>query len=145
MKKQVALLSCALMVAGCASSPDKIQSSYVSPVQYKNHDCDQIGLELESVSRRATELQGRLQKTADNDSAQMAIGMILFWPALFFLEGGDGPEATEYARLKGERETLEKVAIQKKCDGLTLPAKSTPESASPDAQKSQSTAPSVGG
>jgi hypothetical protein len=46
----------------------------------------------------------------------MAVGLVLFWPALFFLEGGDGPEAAEYACLKGEVDALEQVAIQKKCD-----------------------------
>ena len=46
----------------------------------------------------------------------MAIGLVLFWPTLFFLEGGDGPEAAEYARLKGEVDALEGVAIQKQCD-----------------------------
>ena len=40
---------------------------------------------------------------------------ILFWPTLFFLEGGDGPQAQEYARLKGERDAIGKVAVVKKC------------------------------
>lgn len=49
----------------------------------------------------------------------MAIGLVIFWPALFFLEGGDGPEAQEYARLRGERDALEQVAVQKSC-GLAI-------------------------
>jgi hypothetical protein len=120
----------ALIITGCASSPDKIQTSYISPLQYKDYDCDQIAGELERVSRRINELYGSLKKTSDNDNAQMAVGLILFWPTLFFLEGGDGPEAIEYARLKGERDTLEKVAIQKKCDPGIIP-KPAP-SASPE-------------
>lgn len=110
----------AVMVAGlvgCATSPDKIQTAYVSPLQYKEYDCAQVSGELMRVNRRAVELQGSLQKTADGDAAQMAVGMVLFWPALFFLEGGDGAEAAEYARLKGERDTLEKLSIERKCDG----------------------------
>jgi hypothetical protein len=43
----------------------------------------------------------------------MALGLILFWPSLFFLDG-DGPEAQEYARLKGEYEALEVASIQEK-------------------------------
>ena len=43
--------------------------------------------------------------------------MILFWPALFTLDG-DGLQAQEYARLKDEFNTLWQVAIQKKF-GLT--------------------------
>ena len=78
------------------------------------------------VSRRAQELYGQLDKTASNDAAQMAVGMVLFWPALFFLEGGDGPEAAEYARLKGERDALEQVAIQKHCDPAIIPLATEP-------------------
>jgi hypothetical protein len=111
----------AMAMVGCASSPDKIQTSYVSPLLYKDYDCDQVLGELERVSRRANEMRGSLQKTANNDNAQMAVGMVLFWPALFFLEGGDGPEAAEYARLRGENEALEKVAIQKKCNIVIAP------------------------
>lgn len=110
------LIGVALVVlAGCATQPDKIQTAYVSPVQYQDFDCNQIAAESARVNRRAAELQARLKTAADNDGAQMAIGMILFWPALFLLEGGDGPEAAEYARLKGERDALEEAAVQKKC------------------------------
>lgn len=108
-----------LAVTGCATHPDKIATASVSPLQYQNHDCAQIGAELERVSGRANELYAGLKKDADNDTAQMTVGMILFWPTLFFLEGGDGPEAAEYAKLKGEKDALEKVAIQKRCQ---LPA-----------------------
>lgn len=121
MKRVIVGLVLVTAVAGCASSPDKIQTSYVSPMQYKDYDCDQLAGELERVTRRANELHGSLKKTADNDNAQMAVGMVLFWPALFFLEGGDGPEAAEYGRLKGERDALEKNAIQKKCDASIIP------------------------
>ncbi len=42
----------------------------------------------------------------------MAVGMVLFWPSLFFIKG-DGPAAVEFARLQGEMEALEKTAISK--------------------------------
>lgn len=108
-----------LAVTGCATHPDKIATASVSPLQYQTYDCAQIGGELERVSGRANELYAGLKKDADNDTAQMTVGMLLFWPTLFFLEGGDGPEAAEYAKLKGETEALEKVAIQRRCQ---LPA-----------------------
>lgn len=88
-------------------------------MQYQNYSCEQIGGELQRVSRRTNELQASLKKTADNDAAQMGIGLILFWPTLFFLEGGDGAEAAEFSRLKGERDALEQAGIQKTC---SLPA-----------------------
>lgn len=121
MRKTVLLLLAVSMV-GCASSPDDISASYVSPITYKDYDCDQIALELQRVTRRAGELQGNLDKKAGGDAAQVAVGALLFWPALFFVEGGDGPEATEYARLKGERDALEQVSILKKCGVQTVAA-----------------------
>lgn len=51
----------------------------------------------------------------------MGIGLLVFWPSLFLLEGGDGPEASEYARLKGTYEALRTVAVQKKCSLEILP------------------------
>ena len=72
-------------------------------------------MEMSRVSKKVNELRGGLKEQADNDSAQMAIGLIIFWPALFFLEGGDGADAAEFSRLKGEFEALEQVSIQKSC------------------------------
>ena len=87
----------------------------MSTLQYKDYDCDQLSAEAARVSRRVSELHGSLKKTADNDAAQMGVGLILFWPTLFFLEGGDGAQAQEYARLKGERDAIEQTSVQKKC------------------------------
>lgn len=137
MKEYIAGILLVASLSGCASSPDKMAAAYVSPIQYQDYDCTQVGSELTRVSRRAQELYGRLDKTASNDAAQMAVGMVLFWPALFFLEGGDGPEAAEYARLKGERDALEQVAIQKHCDPAIIPPALKP----PEPQATQAPAP----
>jgi len=113
--RSIALLVLGVLIAGCATQPSDLPTTYVSPNQYQNYSCEQITMEMNRTSRKANELQARLKKDADNDAAQMAVGIIIFWPALFFLEGGDGPEAAEYSRLKGEFEALEEVSVQKKC------------------------------
>jgi hypothetical protein len=107
------------MVIGCASNPDELTPSYVSPLQYQDYSCKQIGAESAMIERRVGEHYSSLDKKASNDSGQMAAGLIIFWPALFFLEGGDGAEAVEYKRMRGEYDALQKVAIQKNC-GLTF-------------------------
>ncbi len=116
----IAPLVALISITGCATSPDKIQTAYVSPVLYKNYSCDQLASESTRVSHRTNELYSSLKKEADNDTAQMAVGMILFWPALFFLEGGDGPEAAEYAELRGKNRALEDASIQKSCVAGTI-------------------------
>jgi len=116
MNIQINLLLAGLVALGaCATQPDKIGSAYVSELQYQQYKCNQLSAEAARISGRANELFASLKKTADNDEAQMAAGLILLWPILFFLEGGDGPAAQEYARLKGEYEAVEKVAIKKEC------------------------------
>ena len=114
--KFIAVILSMLVIASCASSPDEIATASVSTIQYKNYSCEQVSMELDRVQTRVNQLHGTLKKKSDNVNAQMAVGMILFWPALFFLEGGDGPQAQEYARLKGEAEALQKVSTRKTCE-----------------------------
>lgn len=112
--KRFAIISTVILSA-CASEPGDIRKAYVSPMQYSQYDCRQISQEIASVNSRAAALKEKLGRKADNDAAQMGVGLILFWPMLFFLEGGDGPQAEEYAQLKGKRQALEEVSVQKQC------------------------------
>ncbi len=113
MKNILLIVGCAVLV-GCASSANEIPTQYVSPVMYDSYDCQQIGGELSRLTRKVNESAGIVEEKASSDSTTMAIGLILFWPSLFFLDG-DGVEAQEYSRLKGEYEALEVASIQKKC------------------------------
>lgn len=112
-KTIVVITSIAALLGGCASSPEKISATYVSPLQYGNYDCDQIREEMIRVSSQVQTVAGQQKKTADNDKLAMGVGLVLFWPALFFLAGSDKKE--ELGRLKGEYDALNQSAIQKKC------------------------------
>ena len=120
--KLVCLLVAAICISsGCASKPSNIRPAYVSPLKYKNYDCDQIALEMDHVGRKTTELYYSLRKKRKGDNWQMGVGLVLFWPTLFALEGGDGPEASEYAQLLGEYEALREMAVEKRCSLDELP------------------------
>ncbi|MGH1399318.1 MAG: hypothetical protein ACRBCT_08905 [Alphaproteobacteria bacterium] len=112
--KKLLLVSASIFLSACASHTHEIPAAYVSPLQYQDFSCKQISAELQRVSSRAEQVAYEVNKNADGDSAAMAAGLILFWPALFFIDG-DSPQAQEYARLKGEYEAAEKAGIQKKC------------------------------
>ena len=113
--KILGLLAVCETLVACASPPEKIPAQYVSELQYQSYDCQQLEMEARRISARTGELYQSVKKLSDNDSAQMGVGHILFWPTLFFLEGGDGPEAAEYSRLQGEADAMERAAISKKC------------------------------
>ena len=119
--KQFPLVITLLFLFSCATNPDKIAATYVSPLKYRNYDDEQIILEMDYVGQRTNELYQRLKKKATGDKWQTGAALLVFWPALFLLEGGDGPEAAEYARLKGEYEALRQAAVQKKITMNNLP------------------------
>lgn len=112
----VAALTASALLLGCASNPNSIDATFVSPLKYANYDCNQIAQEMGYLEQRTNVLYQNLQRKRTNDNWAMGVGMVLFWPALFALDGGDGPEATEYAQLKGEYEALRQNTVSKSCN-----------------------------
>jgi hypothetical protein len=106
----------ATMLVGCASNPNNIDAIYVTPLKYATYSCNQIAQEMGYVEQRTNVLYQNLQRKRTNDNWAMGVGMVLFWPALFALDGGDGPEATEYAQIKGEYEALRQNSVDKSCN-----------------------------
>ena len=122
MQRLIAVVS-AIAVAGCATASKDIGTVYVSPVQYQPYDCAQLAAESQRLASRVQQLGGRLDEAASNDKAIGVVGALLFWPALFAL-GGTKQQEAEYARLRGEHEAVQQVAIAKKCSAV-VPAAQT--------------------
>jgi hypothetical protein len=110
-------LALSTLLVGCASSPDKIRATYVSPLEYSHLECDQLRLEMVRVSRRVATASGQQADERSDDAVALTVGLIVFWPALFFMMGDDQKE--EIALLKGQYEALETVAIEKNCDWMS--------------------------
>lgn len=113
MKKVISVLLL-FALTGCASRAQNIKALYVSPLQYQSYNCTQVGEELDRVSRKVVEVSGQQNSTANKDAVAMGVGLVLFWPALFLLPGGDHKD--ELARLKGEYDAISVVAINKECN-----------------------------
>ena len=114
MKKLCCLLL-GITLAGCAADTNQIRATYVSPRDYDDCTCDQLKDEAIRVTRQAREVGARVNETAETDDTQMAVGLILFWPTLFFLEGEDTLDTQEYAELKGRSSAIEEASIRKQC------------------------------
>jgi hypothetical protein len=119
MRENFCLASMCFVLAGCASSSSEIRAQYISPLQYQDLTCQQIGAEAQRVSARASEVAGVQDDKSTNDAVATGVGLILFWPSLFFIKG-DGQTAAELGRLKGEFDALEQASIQKNC-GIRFP------------------------
>src|SRR5229473_918420 len=102
----VAAACMAAALAACAKRADQIAASYVSPNQYEAYSCGKVAAEARRVSMRAAEVAGLQDQKANSDAGVVAVGVIVFWPALFLVHGND-EQSAELARLKGELEALE--------------------------------------
>ena len=113
MKKLLIILFI-FILSGCATHPDEMQGTFVSPLKYRNHTCKQLNDEKDYLEGKARDLHTSLSKKTNDDSIQMGIGF-LFWPTWLFLEGGDGADASKYSRLKGKMEAIEEISMKKNC------------------------------
>lgn len=112
----ITMSGAALALAGCATSSGGIAASYSPPMMYQGYSCQQLLMEDQMLVARTRELGGAIDRRATNDKIAMGVGVVLFWPALFFVKG-DGPEAGEYARLKGQHDSIQQVSTMRGCMG----------------------------
>ena len=114
VKKLFVILLCTSFIISCSKASKDIAAIYVSPELYSDYTCDQVRKDMKRVSGRVSELTGNLDSNKSKDNITTTAGILLFWPALFFI-GGTKEQEAEYAQLKGEFNALEKVSISKDC------------------------------
>lgn len=114
MKFAIPAALTAVLLTGCATSPSSIQAAYVSPVTYRAMSCQELTQEAQRVSARVAAVTGVQNQKATRDAVAMTVGMVVFWPALFFV-GGDQGNGAELASLKGQMEAIEAVNAEKRC------------------------------
>jgi hypothetical protein len=125
LNRVITAVAAAALLAGCAQSPKDIAPTYTSPMLYQNLTCEQLAIEAQRVSAEAATATGRQTEKANRDAIAMGVGMIVFWPALFFV-GGDQGNAAQLGALKGQMQAIEQANIMKNCglsfDTATAPA-----------------------
>ncbi|WP_062212739.1 hypothetical protein [Aureimonas sp. AU12] len=114
MRKIAIGLAAVLALSGCAKRADSIAAAYVSPTPYMGLSCAQLSEEAKVISSRAQAASGAQDSKAGKDAAVTAVGLVVFWPALFFV-GGDSATAAEVSRLKGEMQAIEDASRRKGC------------------------------
>jgi hypothetical protein len=114
MKKLITASAACVVLAGCATRPSDIAPAYVSTVGYQGLSCRQLSNEATDISARAAAAMGIQNQKATGDAVAMTAAVIVFWPALFFVKG-DGVQAAEVSRLKGEMEAIQTTSNRKGC------------------------------
>lgn len=104
----------ASIVAGCATKPENVKATYVSPNVYSFLECEPLLAERERVIAKVAQVSQEQNDKAANDAIATGVGVVLFLPALVFLAAGDDRE-TELASLKGNYDALTKAAARANC------------------------------
>jgi hypothetical protein len=113
MKKKITvstLILITLLASGCMNMPtppSQITGSYVSGLNYDDFTCDQLAVELASLTRRENQLIVAQEQRVKTSRVQA------FW---WGFGQGDGVEASELANVRGEIEAVRKAMEAKKCE-----------------------------
>ena len=107
-------------VVGCAKHSGSIQAADTSPLMYQGHSCQALVAEKARIESKLNAMCKRQDDHAAADVVSTTVGIVLFWPALFFLAATDD-QKEEIARLKGEYEAVEKALANKKCGIAAVP------------------------
>jgi hypothetical protein len=81
---------------------------------YQSYNCQQLAAEAQRVSAAAAVAAGTQDSQVTKDAVATTVGVIIFWPALFMIQG-DKQTAAQLATLKGELDAIQQVSIQKQC------------------------------
>lgn len=98
--KKIIVMGLGVVLAGCMNMPTppaQITGAYISPIKYKEQDCNSLSAELSSLSRRENQLVTAQQQRIKTSEKQA------FW---YGYGQGDGIEASELANVRGEREAV---------------------------------------
>jgi hypothetical protein len=101
--------------SGCATKGANVTSSYVAQGTYDKATCATLARDIIDAQQHASALSGQLDSAADKDAAVVAVTLLLFWPAIFFVSGGDKEKQAELASVKGQFEAMNKVYKSKGC------------------------------
>ncbi len=103
------IFALALMVAGCAASPESIAPSYVSPISYNNFSCADLAAESARVDAALVQASSQQEQAHGND----VVGVLLIGVPVSTLSGTN--IAPQVASLKGQQDAIRLAAVQKHC------------------------------
>lgn len=129
-----AVVFAAALTGGCATPGSEVAASYVPQGMYENTSCATLARDIVDVQQHAAALSGQLDDAAQKDKVAVGVALVLFWPAAFFVSGGDKGRQAELASSKGQFEAMTKAYRTKGCEGTVA---YVPSVASPVPQGSE--------
>lgn len=114
--KMVAAALSISFLAACSSAPKatEVSASFVPVGQYANMSCSQLLITAESLRSTIPGLEAQVNNHRSNQTAIEVVTWLLFWPAAFALDKGEG-YSSQLARAKGELDAVNLALRTQKC------------------------------
>ena len=117
MLKKTTVFLAAIILAGCAKTPESITPAYVSDVGYRSWSCQNLAEEQQRLSAAYATAAGEQNQARTTD----IVGVVLIGVPVSSMSGGN--IAPQIARLKGEQEAVRRAMITKNCSRTRVSAR----------------------
>jgi len=107
--RTIAVITLAAFASACATQGANVASSYVPSSRYSSATCESLAEDFVQVKQSENTLSGQLDTAFNKDAALVIVG------ALIFFIGSDKAKEAELARVKGEREAIQRAMNDRKC------------------------------
>ena len=108
--KTTLAISLVFFTISCAVNPESIAPAYVSPMLYRDFNCDQLQAEYARVGHALNTVSAQQRKARSSDVAGV------FFLGIPVSSSSGTNVADQVASLKGEKRTIEQVAVKNACD-----------------------------
>ena len=115
MNQTIAGIFALALLAGCASQPEDVVSTYVTPSKYDSHDCKKLETQYDEIDANWTRLWETQKKKADSDVVWFVAGGLI---GLGINSAINEDVEDELAEVKGEREAVVQAALDKDCSAV---------------------------
>ena len=116
ISKILAFTCLGVTISGCsdAKKASEVNANYVPTAAYTNMSCNNLRVEDARLRRSVADLTAAVDKEYKGDKTMEAVAWIVFWPAVFAMDGNDA-ESARLAQAKGEAEAIRAAMISKNC------------------------------
>jgi|TARA_B110000438_G_C15802512_1_gene645797 hypothetical protein len=104
-----------LTACSTAKRSSEVGASYIAANNFEGKSCQQIFLLAEELKQKTPMLERRVDETRRQDKIKEQVGLWLFWPTYFFMEG-NAQEQTELAIARGNINALRTAALANGCN-----------------------------
>ena len=113
----LSILIVVLFAAACSSAKrsSEVRAAYIPSYNYEGKTCQQILLLAEEFKQKTPALEMRVDEARRQDKIKEQVGLWLFWPSYFFMEG-NALQQTDLALAKGNLNALRTAAIKNNCN-----------------------------